>query len=117
MATLLGLEGNSGGVRTTIYSFPMRYIPLDAKTRDVDTGNGNWHARTLRGIQVILNVTKGPVMPGQEFFLQAFGRDAEEFRAITSMPDEFIRNRLVPNWREIGDVEGRWMPYVKEWVD
>lgn len=108
---------NDGGVRTIIYSFPMRYIPLNAKTRNTDTGNGNWHARYLRGIQVILNVIKGPVMPGGEFFLQAFGRDAEEFKAITSMPDEFISNRLVPNWREIDDIEGRWMPYVKEWMD
>lgn len=108
---------NSGGVRTEIYSFPMRYIPLDAKKRDVDTGNGNWYTRTLRGVQIILNVIKGPVMTGRQFFLQAFGRNAEEFKAITSMPDEFIRNRLVNNWREIDNYEGRLMPYVKDWMD
>ncbi len=108
---------NSGGSRTVIYSYPMRFIPLDAKSRDIDTGNGNWNRRYLRGVQVILNVTRGPVMPGREFFLQAFGRDAEEFKTILLMPDEFIRNRLVPNWKELGDYEKKLMPYVKEWMD
>lgn len=108
---------NSNGVKTTIYSFPMRFIPLNAKRRDVDTGNGNWNKRYLRGMQVILNVTKGPVMPGKEFFLQAFGRDAEEFKAILLMPDEFIRNRLVPNWRQYSDYEQRLMPYVRGWME
>jgi transcriptional regulator of heat shock response len=32
------------------------------------------------------------------------------------MPDEFIRNRLVSNWRELDTFEARWMPYVKEWM-
>lgn len=105
---------NNGGARTIIYSFPMRYIPLNAKKRDVDTGNGNWNKRYLRATRVILNVIKGPVMPGREFFFQAFGRDVEEFKAIISMPDEFIRNRLVSNWKKIGALEERWMPYVKE---
>lgn len=108
---------NSDGVRTTIYSFPMRFIPLNAKRRDADTGNRNWNMRYLRGMQVILNVMKGPVMPGKEFFLQAFGRTAEEFQAILLMPDEFIRNRLVPNWREYSDFEKRLMPYVREWME
>jgi len=65
---------------------------------------------------VILNVMKGPVMPGKQFFIQAFGRDAEEFKAIMSMPEEFIRNRLVSNWRDLDSVEARWMPYVREWM-
>lgn len=108
---------NSSGVRTTIYSFPMRFIPLNAKRRDVNTGNGNWNRRYLRGMQVILNVTKGSVMPGKEFFLQAFGRDAEEFKAILLMPDEFIRNRLVSNWRQFSDFEQRLMPYVRGWME
>jgi len=94
----------------------MRYIPLDAKNRDVDTGNGYWNKKYLRSVQVILNVMKGPVMPGKQFFLQAFGRDADEFKAIASMPNEFIRNRLVSNWRELDTIEARWMPYVKEWM-
>lgn len=108
---------NKKGVKTQIYSFPMRFIPLKATDRDVDTGNGSWNKRYLRAVKVILNVMKGPVMPGKQFFLQAFGEDEEDFKAILSMPDEFIRNRLVGNWREIDDIEGRWMPYVKEWMN
>ena len=103
-------------IKTSIYSFPMRYIPLNAKDRDVDTGNGCWNKKYLRAVKVILNVMKGPVMPGKQFFMQAFGRDIEEFKAIMSMPDDFIRNRLVPNWKELKAVEDRWMPYVREWM-
>ena len=95
----------------------MRFIPLNAKNRDDDTGNGNWNMRYLRAVKVILNVMKGPVMPGRQFFIQAFGENEENFKEIMSMPDEFIRNRLVNNWREISDIEGRWMPYVKEWMN
>lgn len=113
----LNEEFKNTPARTSIYSFPMRYIPLDARARDVDTGNPYWNNKFLRSVQVILNVMKGPVMPGKQFFQQAFGRDKDEFKAILSMPEEFIRNRLVSNWKEIGTIEGRWMPYVKNWMD
>jgi len=112
----LNEEFTKSPTKTSIYSFPMRYIPLDAKDRGIDTGNGHWNKKYLRAVQVILNVMKGPVMPGKQFFIQAFGRDAEEFKAIMSMPEDFIRNRLVSNWRDLDSVEARWMPYVKEWM-
>jgi len=112
----LNEEFKNDAIKTSIYSFPMRYIPLDAKERNIDTGNGNWNKKYLRAVQVILNVMKGPVMPGKQFFLQAFGRDAEEFKTIMLMPEEFIRHRLVSNWRDLDDVETRWMPYVREWM-
>lgn len=104
------------GAWTKIYSFPMRYIPLDAKKRDVKTGNPHWTKRHLRGLQVILSVIKGPVMPAKDFFEQAFGADPEEFRAILLMPDEFIRNRVKPNWRKINDRIKRLMPYTRDWM-
>ncbi len=104
-------------VKTHIYAFPMRFIPLDAKSRDVDTGNQDWNKRYLRGLQVILNVMSGPVMPGRQFFMQAFGRCAEEFKDILLMPDEFIRNRLVSDWKKIDDADKRVMPYVTEWME
>lgn len=108
-------QGN--GAKTTIYSFPMRYIPLNAKTRDVNTGNPYWNKRYLRGVQVILSVIKGPVMVGKQFFEQAFGRNEGEFKEIILMPDGFIRNRVKPNWKEIKSWEKRLMPYVKKWKD
>jgi hypothetical protein len=114
----LTAEFNKGnhGTRSEIYSFPMRFIPLDAKNRAVDTGNRNWNRRYLRSVQLILNVVKGIVMPGQEFFLQAFGRNKEEFKAILLMPDGFILNRLVSNWRDNSSYESRLMPYVSDWM-
>jgi len=112
----LNEEFKNDATKTSIYSFPMRYIPLDAKDRNIDTGNGHWNKKYLRAVQVILNVMKGPVMPGKQFFLQAFGRDAEEFKTIMLMPEEFIRNRLVSNWRDLDSVEARWMSYVREWM-
>lgn len=110
-------KNNGSGVKTTIYSFPMRYIPLKAKNRDIDTGNSHWNKRYLRAVKVILNVTKGPVMPGASFFYQAFGRNPEEFKAILSMPDDFIRNRLVQNWKKRTDYRKQWMPYVRSWME
>lgn len=111
-------EFNKGiGVKTTIYSFPMRYIPLCAKNRNEDTGNPYWNKRFLRGVQVILSVIKGPVMTGKEFFLQAFGRNTEEFKEIILMPDQFIRYRLKSDWRNIKSYNERLMPYVKKWKD
>jgi hypothetical protein len=107
---------HGGSDKTVIYSFPMRFIPLDSKRRDIDTGNTQWNKRYLRGLQVILNVIKGPVMTGKEFFEQAFGVDAEEFKAILLMPDEFIRNRVKSNWRKISDRIKRLMPYTREWM-
>lgn len=104
-------------VKTTIYSFPMRYIPINAKTRNVDTGNRYWNKRYLRGVQVILSVIRGPVMIGKQFFEQAFGRSPKEFKKILMMPDEFIRNRVKRNWRNIDKYEDRLMPYVKKWMD
>lgn len=103
------------GVKTTIYSFPMRFIPLDATSRNVFTGNTKWNKKYLRGVQLILSVIKGPVMPGKQFFEQAFGRSAEEFKEILLMPDEFIRNRLRKDWEKIKKYENRLMPYVKKW--
>jgi len=113
----LNEEFSKSPTKTSIYSFPMRYIPLNAKVRDKDTGNGFWNKRYLRSVKIILNVMKGPVMPGKQFFQQAFGRDADEFKAIMSMPDEFIRNRLVNNWKDIDSIEARWMPYVRDWMN
>jgi len=109
-----GKDGS--GTKTNIYSFPMRYIPLDAKDRDVDTGNNCWNKRYLRGVKFILNVTKGPVMPGAEFFYQAFGNDAEEFKAILLMPEDFIRNRVVCNWKKVTGIK-RLKPYVRDWME
>lgn len=44
-------------------------------------------------MNVILNVTAGVVPKEKDFFLRAFGHNPEEFSAILTMPDDYIRYR------------------------
>lgn len=73
----------------SIFSFPMRFIPLEAKDRKY-VNTPNWTARQLRGIQCILHATHGVVGPKRPFFERAFGRDVEEFKYIIEQPEEHI---------------------------
>ncbi len=113
------------GVKTAIYSFPMKFTPLDAKSRNpkedlrADLIGPHWNRRYLRGLQVIFSVMRGPVMPGKSFFLQAFGRNPEEMKTILLMPDTFIRYRLIRNWKHFKSdksLERNWAPYVRSWM-
>jgi hypothetical protein len=71
-----------------IYSFPMKYIPLNSKNRKHISDN--WNKKYIRGIQCILLATRGKVGPNEDFFNAAFGENFEEFIKIISMPEEFI---------------------------
>jgi hypothetical protein len=73
---------------TKIYSFPMKYIPLNAKDRSFI--GKNWNKKILRGIQCILLATRGLISPRREFFEAAFGNDFEEFLRIVYMPEDYI---------------------------
>lgn len=75
----------------SIFSFPMRYIPLNAKDRKHI--GPNWTKTQLRGIQCILHATHGVVGPRRPFFEKAFGKDAGEFRYIIEQPEELIFHR------------------------
>jgi len=77
------------GIR--IWSFPMRYTPLN--TRDRSHLAPHWNRRQLRGLQCILNVTKGLVSHRVDLFLRAFGESAEEFDEISAMPEHYILQR------------------------
>lgn len=75
----------------SIFSFPMRYIPLDAKDRKyVSPG---WTETQLRGVQCILHATHGVVGPKLLFFETAFGKDEKEFKYIIEQPEEMIFHR------------------------
>lgn len=75
-----------------IFSFPMKFVPLDASDR---TFIGmHWRKRQLRAIQLILNVTKGIVSPRKDFFEHAFGHNEEEYQRILLMPEEYIFYRV-----------------------
>lgn len=76
---------------TQIYSFPMKYIPLDA--RDRSYVGEHWNRRLIRGVQCILLATMGKVGTHLDFFEAAFGRTPAEFIEIAMMPEEYIINR------------------------
>lgn len=79
-----------------IFSFPMKYIPLDAKDRKHI--GPNWTKTRLRGIQCILHATHGVVGPKKSFFEAAFGHNVEEFKHIIEQPEEaiFYRSKMKP---------------------
>lgn len=75
-----------------IYSFPMKFIPLNAKDRShIDQPRWNW--QFIRGVQRILNVLKGTVMTKEDFFYRAFGENEEEFITILHMPERILMKR------------------------
>ena len=91
----LNEEFAAHGVKTSIWSFPMRYCPVtgpDSINRHY-VGMHGWTAKRLRGVRCILAATHGVVGPKKDFFLQAFGRDEDEFLSIIDMPEDFIIHR------------------------
>lgn len=76
---------------TQIYSFPMKYIPLNAKDRAYI--GKHWNRRLLRGVQCILVATRGMVGTHLDFFEAAFGATPAEFIEIASMPEDYIIHR------------------------
>lgn len=92
-------------LKVKIFSFPMRYAPINRTDRKY-VGKF-WNKQYLKNIYAILNVTKGIVADGESFFFKAFGKNVEEFYVILSMPKEFVtyrnyfeENGLAVEWRE-----------------
>lgn len=71
-----------------IFSFPMKFVPLDAKDRKRNGYNSKWTQTELRGLQLILNATHGVVGPKMKYFDTAFGRNVREFREIINTRPE-----------------------------
>ena len=78
-----------------IYSFPMKYHPVDnpqfSKNRNFI--GAHWNKKYIRAIQAILNSTHGKIGKGKHFFEAAFGKDLESFKEILIMPETFIVER------------------------
>jgi len=70
----------------------MKYIPLKAKDRTY-IYEPAWNWQFIRNVQRILNVTKGSVMTGEEFFYRAFGETEEDFIEILHMPENILMHR------------------------
>lgn len=74
-----------------IFSFPMRYQPVNRQDRG--HVGANWNSYFLRSMQVILQATHGIVSGAPEFFRKAFGDTYEEYENILLRPHHFIFNR------------------------
>ena len=95
-----------------IYSFPMKYIPLNAKDRSyVDEPSWNWYF--VRNVQRILNVMKGSVMTGEDFFYRAFGESPEEFKTILHMPEKILMFRTHERLADEKDWLGKFNSLTK----
>lgn len=74
-----------------IFSFPMKYSPIDQTDRSYI--GANWTKKSIRAISAILQVTKGVVAAGSTFFYKAFGNTLEEYFELLAMPRELIMFR------------------------
>lgn len=92
-----------------IYSFPMKYLPLDM---DKFYMNRNyvgkyWNRKFLRAVQAILNSTKGKIGEGKSFFEKAFGKNLDEYYKLLYMPETYLIYRLL--FEKLG--------YSQEWEE
>ena len=89
-----------------IFSFPMKYSPIDRTDRDfIGT---NWTKKSIRAISAILQVTKGVVAAGSDFFYKAFGSSLDEYFELLAMPRELImfryhfeKNGTTAQWQKL----------------
>ncbi len=83
-------------LRVTIYSFPMKYHPIDDPDyfKNRDYIGKHWNRKFIRSVQAVLNSTKGKIGRGKSFFAEAFGEDIEGFHKILWMPEAFIIHRF-----------------------
>ena len=79
-----------------IYSFPMKYHPIDDPMyfSNRDYIGKHWNRKFIRTIQCILNSTKGKVGRKRDFFNEAFGESIERFHTLLWMPELFIIYRF-----------------------
>jgi hypothetical protein len=93
-------------LKSTIYSFPMKYIPVYGKESTNRKFLGpHWNKKYIRAIQCILNATKGIVTVNPTFFYKAFGKNIEEYLDILMMPECYILYRK--KFEENGETE-KW---------
>lgn len=82
-----------------IYSFPMKYHPLQGQhSHDRDYIGSHWNRKYIRAIQAIMNSTKGSIGRGQSFFYKAFGKNLDEYHTLLELPDTYIIYRFFFEW-------------------
>jgi hypothetical protein len=79
------------GLKSEIWSFPMKYSPIFGEfSKNRKFVGKNWNKKYLRGIQCILLSTRGVVGPKRQFFEKAFGENVKEFLEILTLPEKYI---------------------------
>jgi hypothetical protein len=92
------------GLKTRVWSFPMRYCPVGGpESKNRHHVGPRWTAKQLRGVCCVLAATHGVVGPKKGFFLRAFGTSTDEFLHILDLPEDFIVHRVLHE--ENGDRE------------
>lgn len=77
--------------RINIFSFPMKYIPLnDLDRKYIGT---NWNGKYLRAVQRMLIPTQGKGVSSRSFFEADFGKTVEEFIENLAMPEDLLSLR------------------------
>ena len=74
-----------------IWSFPMRYQPVDLKDRS--HVGPKWNRHRLRSFQIMLQATHGVVSAKPEYFTFVHGPDLHAFRRLLDLPHTFLFNR------------------------
>ena len=95
-------------LNASIYSFPMKYHPIDNEDyfMNRDFVGKHWNRKFIRAVQAVLNSTKGCIGRGLTFFYEAFGIDEHRFWTIMWMPESFIiyrmkfKDNLAKEWEE-----------------
>lgn len=99
--------------RVSIYSYPMRYAPINstdspteisqengicvpAKPKNEDSSDYNgvfWTRRFVRSIEIMKGVAHGSISPTPSLARRTIGETYNEFLANLYMPEELLRNR------------------------
>lgn len=95
-----------------IFSFPMKYSPITMTDRSFI--GENWQKKQIRAVSAILQVTKGVVAAGTDFFYKAFGRNEEEYEMLLAMPRDLIMFRS--HFEQEGTTE-KWISEYKKLND
>ena len=108
--------------KVAIFSFPMRYIPLN----DLKRGyvGSEWNSKYLRALQRMLIPTQGKGVSSRSFFEADFGTSPEEFVMFLAMPEEHLgwRGHFAKKKNETAEEESKrkavWnenKAYIDEW--
>lgn len=75
-----------------IFSFPMKFVPLENKNREfIGT---HWNKKMIRALQRMSNPVGGAIHSTRKGFEQTFGKSFEEFHMLLQYPAIYLENRF-----------------------